>query len=376
MSQFENENNQNAERTQTGPENNGQNEKLKEVIDVENLSNVAEHFQDFYDWRSETTKDYFVKAKADNFADVPYNLNRFLDSGSVTGESIIDALNRELIINQRNLELANDDKRKAYYDKKIIGLQTTISFVLEKIISPVTPEELAKMNSDLAAEKKIAQKKPEKEVTEIPKKLFRGVTVNPEELSIERLKQDLVPGVVNKDDPTKINDGNELGVYTSTNEAMVTDAYSAGGRGCSSVEVPAYYTGYSMSTQIALPSCGIVYEINTDRLEVRKPEITSYLKLVHNNGFEGDEWIADKIPSKFYKVKKLILSRFSNDSEMLSVNVDGETDDDLQKAIDTVKNEFAKRKSDALKIKQELEVLSDEQRKNNFVIRDIFNLNK
>jgi|SRR3989338_183035 len=72
-----------------------------------------------------------------------------------------------------------------------------------------------------------------------PEKLFRSITLKPEDLTLERLKQTLVPGNVNKDDPTKIGDGNELGVYMTTNFEVADKAYARGGA-TTQIETPAY----------------------------------------------------------------------------------------------------------------------------------------
>jgi len=68
-----------------------------------------------------------------------------------------------------------------------------------------------------------------REIKEQPEKLYRSFTVNPENLTVEMLQEILVPGTENEDDPTKIGDGNELGVYMSTNPRMVETSYAKGG---------------------------------------------------------------------------------------------------------------------------------------------------
>lgn len=110
-----------------------------------------------------------------------------------------------------------------------------------------------------------------REIKERPEKLYRSFTVNPEELTMETLRGTLVPGTVSKDDPTKIGDGNELGVYMSTNPHMVEAAYAKGGGGSIHIEVPKYHDGYTIVNHIKLPSCGIMVEVDTAGLEIRPP---------------------------------------------------------------------------------------------------------
>ena len=203
-----------------------------------------------------------------------------------------------------------------------------------------------------------------KESPQKPEKLFRAFTVHPEELSLEKLREGLVPGNVNKDDPTKIGDGNELGVYMSTNPAMVESAYAAGGYSIegSAIEVPRHNSANGSTNIIRLPMCGVVYEIDTADLAIRKPEITPALQGVHNNGFEGDEWIADKVPADNCTVKKLILSEYANDRNRMEVDVSGLDDEKFQTAIELVKEKFAKKKAEALKFKEFLESLPEKER--------------
>lgn len=201
-----------------------------------------------------------------------------------------------------------------------------------------------------------------------PEKLFRSITLKPEDLTLERLKQTLVPGNVNKDDPTKIGDGNELGVYMTTNFMVADKAYARGGA-ITQIETPAYDDGRTIVKHVTLPSCGVIYEINTNGLTIREPEIAPVWKGHYNNGFEGKEWIADKIPPEFYKINKLILSRSANDQEAFSLSIDDTSDTGLQTAIETIKKEFENRKAAANKFKEFLTTLNDGQRRNNYKIK-------
>lgn len=202
-----------------------------------------------------------------------------------------------------------------------------------------------------------------------PEKLFRAITIKPENLTVERLRQPLVPGTVSKDDPSKIGDGNELGVYMSTNPDMVETAYAKGGLGVDSVPVPPFAGPDGYSQRIPLPSCGVFLEIDTKGLEIRKPQISPVLRGVYNNGFEGQEWIADKISADHFRVKKIMLSRWANDSETFVVDIENSSDEKMQEAIDIIKAEFARRRAAAEEFKSFLEALSDTQRKNRYVVK-------
>ena len=64
------------------------------------------------------------------------------------------------------------------------------------------------------------------EIEQKPQTLYRAFTVDPKDLSVESLRQPLIPGASAQDDPTRIGDGNERGVYMSTNRTMVEAAYA------------------------------------------------------------------------------------------------------------------------------------------------------
>ena len=199
-----------------------------------------------------------------------------------------------------------------------------------------------------------------------PEKLYRGFTVNPEALSLQMLKQELVPGTVNEDDPTKIGDGNEIGVYMSTNSTMVESAYT---HSRVSITVPRYNDRGGITNFITLPACGIVVEVDTSNLAVRPPKITKTLQGVYNNGFQGDEWIADTVPKEAYRVTKLMLSAHANDVNKVVLDINGFNDEQMLEAINTIKNEFSNRKQEALKFKTFLESLPERERLNEFFLK-------
>lgn len=213
-----------------------------------------------------------------------------------------------------------------------------------------------------------------KKAPERPQKLYRGFTVNPETLTSEQLKQVLRPGSHAVDDPTRIGDGNELGVYMSTNSYMVEKVYASGGRaeGCF-VQTERYVdAGGSQSVGVELPACGIVIEVDTASLPIREPKMIPALQGHYNNGFQGYEWIADEIPTDHYRVTRLLLSTHSNDSKKLTIDVSEMTEEELKNAIVTIQIEFAKAKNEALKFKAFLETLTPQQRMNGYLLKRLW----
>jgi len=134
--------------------------------------------------------------------------------------------------------------------------------------------------------------------------LYRGVTLSSEQFLNYDFNKDLVPPnppKIDKFGRKTVGDGNEYGVYMTTNLAMARDAYgkpSDSGKQISNL----------ISTNI-----GIIYEINPAGLDIREPWLDPAYKemggLTHyNNGFEGKEYIADVIPISNVKLKEVVIA--------------------------------------------------------------------
>lgn len=205
---------------------------------------------------------------------------------------------------------------------------------------------------------------------ERPNILYRAFTVNPESLSLEMFTKPLIPGSQAVDNPTRIGDGNERGVYMSTNSYMVEKVYASGGKVEGTfIETPRFIKNAGQENGISLPVCGVVVEIDTKGLAIREPKMIPALMGHYNNGFDGFEWIADMIPPESYKLHKLVLSTHSNDGEKLTIDVNGKNDEEVQKAIDRIRAEFARKKEEALKYKAFLEGISPTERMNEFLLK-------
>lgn len=209
----------------------------------------------------------------------------------------------------------------------------------------------------------------EPEIDKKPDVLWRGFTIDPRTLTAERFSQPLVPGTIAQDDPTRIEDENELGVYMSTNRDMVETAYTQAHVKGVNIQTPDYYNPHQGRTnEVPLPVCGVVIKVDTKGLSIRKPRITQYLKGVYNNGFEGDEYIADSVPPENYKVSRLILTRWANDSDRVIIDIQGSTEEETQAAIEKIQNEFQKREQAAKEFSTFLESLDRNQRLNNYIV--------
>lgn len=98
-----------------------------------------------------------------------------------------------------------------------------------------------------------------------------------------------------------VTDGNEYGVYMSDNLSMVTSAYG----NLHHDGIPIHNNLSINNERIIIPSVAVIYQINTDGLNVRKPFISDQLKGLYNNGYQGDEWIADIVPANNYALYRV-----------------------------------------------------------------------
>jgi len=207
------------------------------------------------------------------------------------------------------------------------------------------------------------------EIEKKPAILWRAFTVDPRNLTPESLRLPLVPGTSKQDDPTRVADGNELGVYMSTNRTMVEAAYAHTSLGLR-VEVPKSNYGVFVNDIITLPQCGIIVQVDTENLNIRKPKITPALRGHYNNGFEGDEYIADEVPPQNYVVTRLVLSRWANDNDREVVDIENPNDpEQVQLAIVKVQQEFQKREQTAQEFARFLNGLEPSQRYNEFNLK-------
>ncbi len=138
-----------------------------------------------------------------------------------------------------------------------------------------------------------------------PSVLYRGLKVDYNslqnfEFSGVDLKVNYAP-IIDQYGRKTVTDGNEYGVYMSDNLSMVTSAYGD----LHHDGIPIHNNLSIYNERIMIPSIAVIYQINTDGLDVRKPFISDQLNGHYNNGFQGDEWIADIIPANNYALYRV-----------------------------------------------------------------------
>ena len=138
-----------------------------------------------------------------------------------------------------------------------------------------------------------------------PSVLYRGLKVDYNSLqnfdfSGVDLKVNYAP-VIDQYGRKTVIDGNEYGVYMSDNLSMVTSAYGD----LHHDGIPIHNNLSIYNQRIIIPSVAVIYKINTDGLDVRKPFISDQLKGHYNNGFQGKEWITDIVPANNYTLYRV-----------------------------------------------------------------------
>ena len=138
-----------------------------------------------------------------------------------------------------------------------------------------------------------------------PSILYRGLKVDYRnlqnfEFSGVDLKVNYAP-IIDQYGRKTVIDGNEYGVYMSDNLNMVTSAYG----NLHHDGIPIHNNLLIFNERIMIPFVAVIYQINTVGLNVRKPFISDQLKGHYNNGFSGNEWIADVVPADNYQLYRV-----------------------------------------------------------------------
>ena len=136
------------------------------------------------------------------------------------------------------------------------------------------------------------------ETLQRPEALYRGITLPAADLDMSHMTGPLTPGsrVEHPDGTITVADGNPFGVYMSTNINMVMTAYADPRHDGPMPGFERLQYGVQRNG-ITVPNVGLLYKIDPLGLDIRSPKIIDTLRGVDNNGFEGEEWIADFVPA-------------------------------------------------------------------------------
>lgn len=197
-----------------------------------------------------------------------------------------------------------------------------------------------------------------------PDTLYRGIIIPVGLLDEDFLERPLIPGVQPRWDEQGrmvVNDGNEYGVYMTDNDHMADKAYATPRHGDPIPNSPVFNSRQGSQSRVEMPRVGLLYEIDSRGLRVRKPFITDYLKGVYNNGFEGDEWIADSVPPSHYRLAKVRLG-----ADLIHPSESFPIDDNGREIVRTVHEKAAARAGKLAVAAQRIEALPSNKRASMF----------
>lgn len=144
-----------------------------------------------------------------------------------------------------------------------------------------------------------------------PKYLYRGIRIQQEDLeNFEFYGVDLKPPkppLIDEEGRKTVGDGNEYGVYMSDVEEVAISYYARVSKndGTFLNERLRYADQDGTAQRVSIPAIGIVYKIDTDGLDVRKPDVIPVWggkDGMYNNGAGGNEWISESVPSTNYSI--------------------------------------------------------------------------
>jgi hypothetical protein len=147
-----------------------------------------------------------------------------------------------------------------------------------------------------------------------PKDLYRGMCIGYDDLkdfAFYGTDMELTyDPYIDSQGKETVHDGNEYGIYMSDNPKVATYAYGNATNSEKGTYIePRIAIGNRGTEFISVPAIGVCYRISTQGLNIRKPWINPVLQGLYNNGFEGDEWIADKIPAENYELMSVQIGK-------------------------------------------------------------------
>lgn len=138
-----------------------------------------------------------------------------------------------------------------------------------------------------------------------PATLYRGIKIDYNRLQDFQFSGvDLVVNyapIIDQYGRKTVGDGNEYGVYMSDNLQLVEEVYG----NLHHDGIPVHDNLAICHERVMIPSVAVIYKINTEGLDIRRPFITRYLTGHYNNGYQGDEWIADAVPAHNYELYRV-----------------------------------------------------------------------
>lgn len=138
-----------------------------------------------------------------------------------------------------------------------------------------------------------------------PATLYRGIKIDYNKLQDFQFSGvDLVVNyapIIDQYGRKTVGDGNEYGVYMSDNLQLAEEVYG----NLHHDGIPIHSNLAICHERVMIPSVAVIYKINAEGLDIRRPFIMKSLTGHYNNGYQGNEWIADVVPAHNYELYRV-----------------------------------------------------------------------
>ena len=177
-----------------------------------------------------------------------------------------------------------------------------------------------------------------------PAFLYRGISVSAEifkELEIHGDIEPAAPPKKNEEGKDIVSDGNEYGIYMTTNHTMAKDVYGNTHHFGSTYNPECLFVDrYNNQQRLRYPKVGIVYEIDTRNLAIKKPWISKQLEGHYNNGYGGEEWITTTsetvkkhiIPKESYRITDIVVG-YDLLNDQVKLDISNLSDEEIKSRV-------------------------------------------
>lgn len=194
---------------------------------------------------------------------------------------------------------------------------------------------------------------------EIPEYLYRGMCIRYEDLNnftFSGVDMKLpYEAYIDEQGRETVRDGNEYGIYMSDNPKVVMHSYGNATKVGNGTYINPHVALGIRKEYVKIPDVGICYKIFTKNLNIKKPWIRDEFQR-GNNGYDGNEWITDKIPAENYEIMQVNIGK-----DILHDEQDVELDD-VENLSQRVIEIMEQRKSRLEIFAQEMSRFLDKQR--------------
>lgn len=333
MPNFEQEKPQSPEAVQ--PQQQETDPRYNQPVDAYHLSDIAEHYQDFFGWKEKTTGDIYAADKSRQMSEIYSILQSYANHApqESTGADMIKSLNNLLESKKQSIQTA-DEKRKPRLQKEVDDIRATITFSSARIIQPITPDQLAKMNQNLIQEQAkvlapmvkknpsteapviLTASQPETQPTIIAPPVTENQTGNTEQEQKERRLIDQVLAKcgarINFDMPNGFGDGGGAGGFKIKSDEKIIASDDGGfsgirGRMIANLDTAVNFDGYQTSPSRREERSNLRVNSPADYMAAKGISEFVYIEPVTESTYEQRTKMVDEETSGFMGFGKKVI---------------------------------------------------------------------